>query len=138
MKFKNLLFLLLASILSATAAFAQQEGKTVYAFGYATCLGDSTVYLSTIQPLDSAVVKSKSGFLEHRHEYAVQMEQALAAQYNRYFTCAIFFAEDVKKLEKQYTKICHHLEKEGDRKLQKLPLTTFRFSPITDPTIVSH
>ncbi len=131
-------FALFFACCSTIHAQSKEEKQTVYAFGYATCLGDSAIYLSVIQPLPNAQLQAKTDFLQNRHDYAVQMEQSLYALYGKHFTCAVFYGKDAKKLEKQYAKVCHQIEKEEEHVLQKIPLTTFQFSVISNQTSVSH
>lgn len=138
MTFKKFLSAALCLLLCTAAGYAQKQEKTVYAFGYATCLGDSAVYLSAIQPLDSAQLQPKTGFLLHRSTYAAQMQQALNGKYGKHFTCAIFFSDNQKTIVKEFTKIRHEAEKASDCVLHILPLTDFRFTAIERPEIISH
>lgn len=138
MTLKKFLSAAFCLLLCAAPGYAQKQGKTVYAFGYATCLGDSAIYLSTIQPLDSAQLQPKTGFLLHRSAYTAQMQQTLNGKYGKHFTCAIFFSDNQKKIEKEFSKIRHEAEKTDGCTLQILPLADFRFTAISDPEIISH
>ncbi len=90
---KHLFRALIAAIFIASAqtAGAQKVEKEIYAFGYATCLGDSVAYVSAIQLLPGATTDKKTGFLQNRHLYTAEMEKTMRSRYGKHFTCALFF-----------------------------------------------
>lgn len=124
-----------AAILSATTMAARDRDKTIYAFGFGTCLGDTTVYLSEIQVLDSATINRKTGFLEQREVYSRQMEQALRQRYGKHFTCTIFYAEKKSKAEKQYVNLRKHLNKDKALRPEVLTGADFRFTAASTPNL---
>lgn len=127
------LFLLTLSTV-ATASAKGDKGNKVYAFGYATCLGDTMVYLSAIQVLDSAQVDAKTGFLINRADYSRQMEQAMKGRFGKPYTCAVMFGTNRSKLEKTYLSIKRHTEHDKSFRLSLLTIKDFKFSPIIFPT----
>lgn len=110
-----------------------KDETTIYAFGYASCLGDTTCYISTIQVLDSASVNSKTKMLGNRAEYAHQMEMALRKIDGKHYTCALFFNTNKGKLEKKYLSIRKRCERDGSLRLESLPEQDFQFAPISSP-----
>ena len=70
-----LLFFLLA-VISPNAIQARNitEEKEGYIFGYATCLGDSVVYLSEIQPIQGVMINRKTGLAEMQSQYSHEFE----------------------------------------------------------------
>lgn len=127
------LLLLLLTTLFTTSMAQKSNGRGLYAFGYATCLGDSVAYITGIQYLDSATVNKKTGFMEHREYYARQMEKALASQYvGKHYTCALFFSKDKSKLEKQYTDLRKSLNRDKGVVVDEKAVATFRFVPVVE------
>ena len=86
---------------AVTTAAAKGPVKPIYAFGYATCLGDSTVYTSAIQQLEGAQLTKKKSMLVNREQYSHQMERYMRSTDGKVYTCAIFYAKSRKKAEKQ-------------------------------------
>lgn len=125
---KTLIILQLAFV-AITSAMAETRDK-VYVFGYATCLGDSVIYLSAIQPLDSAIIDHKTKFLNYREDYARQMENALQKIYGKHFTSALVFSSQRSRLEKKYVKLRRYYNKKPIR-IEEVPTTTFHFIPIS-------
>lgn len=123
-----LLFTFLCGVMSVSA---KDKVKTVYAFGYAVSLGDSVAYLSNIQVIDSVTVNAQTGFLENHGAIARQMEEALSAKYGKHFTCALFYKEEKKDIEKAYVSLRKHLKKEKDVRVEEIPESEFKFVSIT-------
>lgn len=129
----------LALALCFTAALAASarggSDKTVYAFGYATCLGDTVAYISEIQQLDSARIAPKTKFLEDRSAYAQQLEQALRRRDGRHYTAAVFYATDRKKIEKQFLRVKKTAQRKKSTtvgiKFETLSAQDFTFTPVT-------
>lgn len=136
MRRKNFVIQLLIMVMVALpiASMAQKDGaKGVYAFGYATCLGDSVAYITGIQRLDSAVVNKKTATLEHREYYSRQLEQALAGQFvGKHYTCALFFAKEKEKVEKQYVNLMKTLSKDKGIVVDEKTVAAFRFRPVVE------
>lgn len=78
----------------------------MYMFGFAASFGDTIVYFTDIQHIDSAWVDKKSDFLQSRDIYSAQLRDYLAKTYkldNR--TCVVFYSKNRNKLEKKYVKL---------------------------------
>ncbi len=125
------LFLVFATLLAlGNTAAAQKQAKDIYAFGYATCLGDSVAYVSAIQVLPDGQMKGKTDILENWNVYASQMEHAMKAQYGKPFTCSVFYSENKTELEKRFLKIRRRIADEKSLRLEELPATAFKFQAI--------
>ena len=126
-----LLFLLLA-IISPNAIQARKvtHEKESYIFGYATCLGDSVIYLSEIQPLHGAIVNKKTGLAEMQSQYSHEFEQALKNKYNKHFTCAVYVSNNKHALEKRFITITKNLSKNKSIKAIYIGQGEFQFKPI--------
>lgn len=122
------LLLFTAMLLTGSSASAKDRDKAIYAFGYGTCLGDTVVYLSDIQVLDSATINRKSGFLEQRERYSHTMEQILRQLYHKHFTCTIFYADSKSRLEKQYVNLKKHLNKDKSVRMELLAPGSIKLS----------
>ncbi|MBQ8276972.1 MAG: hypothetical protein IJY00_00775 [Bacteroidaceae bacterium] len=131
---RRLMFAVLVTVLFPLSASAKSgAADKVYAFGYATCLGDSAVYLCAVQMLDGATIDKRTGFLNYREDYSRQMEEALKATYGKDFTCALVFSTKKGKAEKKYLAIRKRLRKDKGMLVNELPVADFRFSPVAVP-----
>lgn len=91
--------------LSTLVASAKNEPKTAYIFGFASSFNDSTVYITTVQQLDSVYIQGKGKFLVSRENYSYQLRDYLEQQGAGYRTCCVFFDTDQKKAEKRWMKL---------------------------------
>ena len=130
---KNILLktsFLLFAILFTTENQAKVNDSEGYAFGYATCLGDSCVYITDIQHLNGVSTNKKTGFIELQKEYAHEMELRLKDIYAKHFTCAFFYSTNKKKLEKKFLSIRKTINKSKENKLEYITNDVFSFTPI--------
>lgn len=116
--------------MAVTTAAAKGPGKPIFAFGYATCLGDSTVYVSAIQQLEGAQLTKKKSMLVSREQYSHQMEQYMRSTDGKVYTCAIFYAKSRKKAEKQYVSLRRQCNRQKE-KMVELPADAFAFTALT-------
>lgn len=128
-----LLFFLLA-VISPNAIQARNitEEKEGYIFGYATCLGDSVVYLSEIQPIQGVIINRKTGLAEMQSQYSHEFEQALKHKYNKHFTCAVYVSNNKHALEKKFIAITRNLSKNKSVKVGHVGQSEFQFKPTTN------
>lgn len=132
----SLLRTLVAALVCAAAvitADAKRPAKPIYAFGYANCLGDSTVYVSAIQPLEGARLTRKKSMLIGREQYAQQMEQYMRTTDGKPYTCAIFFAKSRKKAEKQFLSLRRQCARQKE-KMVEISAGTFAFTALATET----
>lgn len=90
---------------STLATYAKNEPKTAYIFGFASSFNDSTVYITSVQQLDSAYIQGKGKFLVSRENYSYQFRDYLEQLGAGYRTCSVFFDTDQKKAEKKWNKL---------------------------------
>lgn len=122
------LVLFCAALMYSLSNHAQ---KTVYAFGFGTSFNDSTVYLSAIQILPEAQIQKKTGFLENRASYTLQMKRYLESNYVGHETCVLFFSTKKEKLEKKYIKVRRQAQRNKQQTVRELPSEEFRFSALS-------
>lgn len=91
--------------ISTLATSAKNEPRTAYIFGFASSFNDSTVYITSVQQLDSAYIQGKGKFLVSRENYSYQLRDYLEQQGAGYRTCCVFYDTDQKKAEKKWTKL---------------------------------
>ena len=107
-------------------------GDVLHVFGVATCLGDSSVYVSSLQELPGVFLDAKSDFLDNCHDYARQMETYLQAREGKHFTCAFFFATSSKKIVKKYAAVYKRLSKDTALRAAVLSDDEFRFRIVSE------
>lgn len=120
---------------AASPASAQKKkANDIYAFGYAFCLGDSVAYVSAIQKLEGATTEGKKSFLKNRNYYAVQLEQRLKESDGQHYTCALFYADSKKGIEKKYLALRRQFYKYKSnnpvKRLVEIPSNDFKFQPV--------
>ena len=94
---------ILALLFVVTSAFTtrKDEFKPVYVMGVSLCFGDSIVYFTDIQQIDS-VRLTHEGFLPSREGYSDQLKSYLEAQDgNINHTCITYFNEKKAALQKR-------------------------------------
>ena len=97
--FKIALALAIVAI-SSLAAQAKVEPTTAYMFGFASSFNDSTVYITSVQKVDSVYLSHKNLFLEGRDNYSFQLRDYLYALHlpgRRKFRCAKLYERYTKK-----------------------------------------
>lgn len=105
MKIRKIALAAMALIGSTLATYAKNEPKTAYIFGFASSFNDSTVYITSVQQLDSAYIQGKGKFLVSRENYSYQFRDYLEQLGAGYRTCSVFFDTDQKKAEKKWNKL---------------------------------
>lgn len=132
---KRILYLALAAIAIPLQGFCVNRQTPLYMFGFASSFNDSTVYFTEIQRVDSAWIDTKTGFLYSRDNYSFQLRDHLKTDDHEFPTCAVFFAEKRKKIEKKYLKLKkRYTVKEGDFTVKYIDTNSFSFNGITPDT----
>lgn len=85
------------------------NGKTkgvVYLFGFSRSFGDSLVYITDLNKVDSLALEKKTRFLPYRYEFSLQFEEYLEGErkLSRQTTC-VFFGKSKKKMQKRLAKM---------------------------------
>ncbi len=97
-----------------------------YIFGYGVSLVDSTAYITDIQRLDTVILEKKTSFLRDRQLYTGQLNAYLEDSLHRTnMTCAVFFSEKRKKLDKVMIRV---RKKQGALGMRLLPLSQASFA----------
>lgn len=99
---KKLLLVLVAFLMVGSVVKAADKTKQVYVYGMAISFNDSTVYMTDIQTLDSAAVRSKTGFLYGRDNYSYQLRDYLKSKGFQTPTCETTFSVKKKDIEKKF------------------------------------
>lgn len=102
MKLRHYLLVALTCLLMDGTATAAEKTKKVYMYGIAISFNDSTIYLTDIQVIDSAVVTNKGHFLYGRDSYSYQLRDHLKGQGFNTPTCVTTFATKQKDIEKRF------------------------------------
>ena len=132
MQTKRLKYFLLAALWGSLAGgMAQAKPKRVpaYIFGYGVSLADSTAYITDIQRLDTVILEHKTAFLRDRQLYTGQLSAYLEDSLHRTnMTCAVFFHQKRKKLDKVLARV---RKSQGALGMKLLPLSqaSFAFHP---------
>ena len=74
-------------------------------FGFASSFNDSTVYITSVQKVDSVYLSHKNLFLEGRDNYSFQLRDYLESIGEPKRTCIVMFDRNFKKAEKKWTKL---------------------------------
>lgn len=125
------LALTLICLFMATEATAKPKQTKVYVFGVSISYTDSLTFITDIQPLPTAYVDTKTGFLYDRSIYSQQLQiwvETMKQQPGT--TCAIFFNKSKSALEKKYLKLLNKVRKDRSTKLQTLDAGEFKFIPL--------
>lgn len=104
MKYLILIVSFLALSLGQLSAQERDELKVtdMYAFGYATSLNDSIVYLTEISNMPVVTIKKKTGFLVNRASYTAQLKEHFKKMGINHPTCAIIFDRNKKKINSKF------------------------------------
>ncbi len=99
----------------------------VYMFCISAEFGDSMVYFTSIQEIDSAQLTKKYDFLYYRSYYSRQFIDWLATAYGtQNQTSAVFYDKDRKRLMKRFTKLLKKYE-EAKNGMRVVFITEDRF-----------
>lgn len=124
-KTTGILFLLF--VLMSAFTVNKGEIKPVYVMGVSLCFGDSVVYFTDIQQIDS-VRLTKEGFLPSREGYSEQLKSFLLEKDgNMNHTCITYFAEKKADLQKKVTKLMKRYQSNGTTIIKQIPLSEFRY-----------
>ena len=120
---------------SEDAAIKSSKEKTiskpVYAFGFSASFSDSVAYVTPVHLIED-VELDKSGLLEKRSLYSLQLKEYLEQKLQKTgSTCVIYFNEKKKTIDKQYNKIKSlYGSKKSGMVLKEIPLSEFRFEKV--------
>lgn len=119
--------LLAVCVLTSLSAFSKGD-KHVYAFGVSASFTDTIVFYTEVQIIDS-VALDKNGFLPERESYSYQLKNYLEANKNlSNRTCMIYFSDNKKKLDKEYSKLVAKYKKQKNMSLNLIKKDEFLFT----------
>ncbi len=129
------LFILLVIIflMANTTLLHAKKGivqKPLYVFGVAISFNDSTIYLTDIHTMDSVWINTRNNFLLNRDNYSYELRNYMEKEGLQHRTCAIFYADKLKDIEKRYQRVKDKSIKRGNLYIDYIREENFRFSPI--------
>ncbi len=74
MKVLKIALALAIAAISSFTAHAKNDPTTAYMFGFASSFSDSTVYMTSVQRVDSVYLTHKKLFLDNRENYSLPAE----------------------------------------------------------------
>jgi len=126
----SLLLLVLAAI-PRQADAKRTPVPRIYMFGFAASLNDSIVHFTDIQPVDSAWIETRNGFLLGRENYSYQLRDYIAHNLGLpHRTCIVVYAMKKEKLEKKFIKLRQRYTKVS----RKIPACDVRYIGSADFT----
>ena len=105
MKVLKIALALAIAAISSFTAHAKNDPTTAYMFGFASSFSDSTVYMTSVQRVDSVYLTHKKLFLDNRENYSLQLKEYLESIGAPKRTCIVIFDRNFKKAEKKWTKL---------------------------------
>ena len=130
MKLRHYLLAALICLIMGETATAAEKTKKVYMYGIAISFNDSTIYLTEIQAVDSAVLTNKGHFLYGRDSYSYQLRDYLKGKGFNAPTCVTTFATKQKDIEKRFISTKKRYAN-GKYTLKHVTPGEFKFTAIT-------
>ena len=97
MKVLKIALALAIAAISSFTAHAKNDPTTAYMFGFASSFNDSTVYMTSVQRVDSVYLTHKKLFLDNRENYSLQLKEYLESIGAPKRTCIVIFDRNFKK-----------------------------------------
>lgn len=119
MKVLKIALALAIAAISSFTAHAKNDPTTAYMFGFASSFSDSTVYMTSVQRVDSVYLTHKKLFLDNRENYSLQLKEYLEKIGEPKRTCIVIFDRNFKKAEKKWTKLHDRYTKQAKAKRLK-------------------
>lgn len=119
MKVLKIALALAIAAISSFTAHAKNDPTTAYMFGFASSFSDSTVYMTSVQRVDSVYLTNKKLFLDNRENYSLQLKEYLEKIGEPKRTCIVIFDRNFKKAEKKWTKLHDRYTKQAKAKRLK-------------------
>ena len=119
MKVLKIALALAIAAISSFTAHAKNDPTTAYMFGFASSFSDSTVYMTSVQRVDSVYLTHKKLFLDNRENYSLQLKEYLESIGAPKRTCIVIFDRNFKKAEKKWAKLYERYTKKTKAKRLK-------------------
>lgn len=134
---KFIRFLLLVVVCTLVAMPSQAIGKkkaepevlTIYVFGVAQNLADSTVYITNISEVNGATMLPHE-LLENHQYYTEQLKNYVSDRFREtHLSVAFYYARTQKQIEKKYARVEEKMKKRAMKPLvfKMIPNMDFRF-----------
>lgn len=102
----------------------------MYAFGYATSLNDSIVYLTEISNMPEVTINKKNGFLANRAAYTAQLKEHFKKMGVEHPTCAIIFDRKKKNISSKFVAMMKKFQKKKRYFVKTISAEEFSFKEI--------
>lgn len=119
-----------STLLAVSSVSAKNKQAKIYAYGFAASFNDSVVYLTDIQPIDSAWLEERTNFLVSRDNYTYQLREYLENKGVEHRTCIITYAMTRKNIEKKYIALRKKYVGKGNFDVKYINYTDFQFRSI--------
>ena len=136
---KYLLLCISCFLLSFQQVSAQEETAKketliddMCAFGYATSLNDSIVYMTEIAQMPQVKISNKTKFLVNRASYTNQLKEYMSKIGVEHPTCAIIFDQNKKKLNKKFVTMMSKFQKKKRYFVKTISEEEFKFTAIKE------
>jgi len=106
----------------------KQSGQT-YVFACSFEFGDSIIYFTPIQLVDSIAITKKTKFLPFRSDFSQQFKDKLESErfHAKNQTTSVFYSEKKKDLQKVYNKMRKKYLTKSDLHIQTINESDFKF-----------
>lgn len=119
---------MLLVVASSFAASKEKKSNTVYIMGTSLCFGDSILYFTDIQAVDSVKLTKKEHFLPDREGYSDQLRNYLENKDgNMNHTCITYFSEKKASLQKTRQKLLKRYQAQKDSQIKYISSEEFRY-----------
>lgn len=122
-----LVVMIWAMPLSAQRRQREPKMQGAAMFGVGISFTDSVVYQTEIQQLDSVWIQPAHKFLEDRTLYSLQLQYFMERQGVKNSVCAVYFAKNKRKLQRQWEKIRKRHTVASTQNFRLVPESEFRF-----------
>lgn len=113
----------------------KEKSKTssIYMFGIGAAFGDSIVYVTDVNRVDSVVYDKKTGYLKDRANYSIQLKDYLENKLGlEKRTCAVFYSDNKAKIDKKHQKLLKTYSSGSTSSVKKLSVDEFRYVCVKD------
>lgn len=125
---------------TSTDEYGGKVPGKVYIFGCSSEFGDSVIYITDIQEIDSTALTKKTKFLPYRSDYSQQLKEKLESKAFglKRQTSSVFFSDKLPKLQKVYAKLKKRYIEKMKMKVITISSSDFKFIHALDYYPVSE
>jgi len=108
---------------------SETYATSVYLFSVSSQFGDSVVYITTLQEVDSALLTKKYDYLSFRSAYSKQFNDYISTAYAaQNQVTSVFYDKNRKKALRRFNKVMKRYEENHDLVLRMVTDDQFHFS----------